>query len=91
VLQECLMNVARHSGSASADVILSRDADQLEMHIRDSGRGIESEAEGRMGIGLTGIEERVRLLNGKLIVNSKPGFGTEIVVTVPAQRTSLSL
>jgi signal transduction histidine kinase len=85
------MNVAKHSGSASADVILSREADQLEMHIRDSGRGIESEEEGRMGIGLTGIEERVRLLNGKLIVNSKPGFGTEIVVTVPAQRNSLSL
>jgi two-component system, NarL family, sensor kinase len=91
VLQECLMNVAKHSGSASAVVILSRDADQLEMNIRDSGRGIESEAEERMGIGLTGIEERVPLLNGKLIVNSKPGFGTEIVVTVPAQRTSLSL
>ena len=91
VLQECLMNVARHSGSASADVILSRDADQLEIHVRDKGRGIEPEAEGRMGIGLTGIEERVRLLNGRLIVNSKSGFGTEIVVRIPAQRTSLSL
>ena len=85
VMQECLMNVAKHSGSASAHVILSRNADELEMRIRDKGRGIAPAAEGRMGIGLTGIEERVRLLNGKLTINSPRGGGSEIVVTVPAQ------
>ena len=84
VLQESLMNIAKHSGSASARVSLIRKADMLEMRVRDEGRGFEPDAEGRKGIGLTSMEERVRLLNGELIVNSKPGGGTEIVVRVPA-------
>jgi PAS domain S-box-containing protein len=84
VLQESLMNVAKHSGSASARVSLARKANVLEMRVRDKGRGIEPGAEGRMGIGLKGMEERVGLLNGQLIVNSAPGRGTEIIVTVPA-------
>ena len=54
------------------------------MRVRDDGRGIEPDAEGRKGLGLTSMEERVRLLNGKLIVNSQPGAGTEIVVMIPA-------
>jgi PAS domain S-box-containing protein len=84
VLQESLMNVAKHSDSASVRVSLVRQADQLEMRIRDEGRGFDPDADGRQGIGLVNIEERVRLLNGKLIVNSNPGAGTEIVVQVPA-------
>ena len=84
VLQEGLMNILRHSGSASARVSLARNADQLELRIRDQGRGMDHVAEERKGIGLTGIEERVKLLNGKLIVNSQPGSGTEIIVTVPS-------
>jgi PAS domain S-box-containing protein len=84
VLQESLMNVAKHSGSSMARVSLARKADQLELRVRDKGRGIEPEATGRKGIGLKNIEERVRLLNGTLIVNSQPGIGTEIVVTIPA-------
>ena len=84
VLQESLMNIAKHSGSGSARVSLTRQADQLEMRVRDEGRGFNPDAEGRQGIGLMNIEERVRLLNGKLVVNSNPGGGTEIVVQVPA-------
>ncbi len=84
VLQESLTNIAKHSGSTSARVSLTRQADQLEMRVRDQGRGFNHDAEGRRGIGLMNIEERVRLLNGKLIVNSNPGGGTEIVVQVPA-------
>ena len=84
VLQESLMNIAKHSDSTSARVSLTRQADQLEMRVRDEGRGFDPDAEGRQGIGLMNIEERVRLLNGKLVVNSNPGGGTEIVVRVPA-------
>ncbi len=84
VLQESLMNVAQHSGSTSARVSLARKADVLEMRVRDEGRGIEPQAKSRRGIGLKGMEERVRMLNGQLIVRSQPGNGTEILVTVPA-------
>ena len=84
VLQEGLMNIAKHSGSTTAHVSLSRKADILEMRVRDDGGGIEPDAEGRKGIGFTSMEERVNLLAGKLMVNSKPGVGTEIVVMIPA-------
>jgi PAS domain S-box-containing protein len=84
VLQESLMNIAKHSGSTSARVIFTRQADQLEMQVRDEGRGFDPDAEGRQGLGLVSIEERVRLLNGTLTVNSSPGKGTEIVVCIPA-------
>ncbi len=83
VLQESLMNIAKHSGSSSAQVSLTRQADELEMRVCDAGRGLNSGAEGHEGIGLTNMQERVRLLNGKLIVKSEPGSGTVIVVRVP--------
>ncbi len=84
VLQESLTNIAKHSGSTTAHVSLARKADILEMRVRDEGRGLEPDTEGRKGIGFTSMEERVSLLNGKLMVNTKPGVGTEIVVMIPA-------
>lgn len=86
-LQEGLMNIAKHSDSATAQVSLTRQTDQLEMRVCDQGRGFDPGAESRKGIGLTNVEERVRLVNGKLIVTSRPGSGTEIVVIVPAVST----
>jgi signal transduction histidine kinase len=84
VLQESLMNVAKHSGSARAYVALTRKDNYLELRIRDAGHGFNVDAEARHGIGLLNMEERVRLLDGKMVVNSNPGGGTEVVVTVPA-------
>ena len=84
VLQESLMNVAKHSGGSRTRVLLERKSDVLEMRVQDNGRGIDPAAQGSKGLGLTGMEERVRLMNGKLTVNSQPGIGTEIIVTVPA-------
>jgi PAS domain S-box-containing protein len=84
VLQESMMNIAKHSGSARAYVRLTRQADQLEMRVRDEGRGFNPDAGNGQGIGLMNIEERVRLLNGTLLINSHPGSGAEIIVRVPA-------
>jgi signal transduction histidine kinase len=84
VLQESLMNVSKHSGSPTAHVSLCRLADQIEMRIRDEGRGFDPVGEVRQGIGLRSMEERVRLLEGTLTIDSKPGSGTEIVLRIPA-------
>ena len=84
VLQESLMNIAKHSNASHARITLTRQADQLEMRVRDDGQGFVPGGDGRQGIGLTNIEERVRLLEGKLVINSEPGSGTEIVVCLPA-------
>jgi len=84
VLQESLMNIAKHSGSARAYVTLSRQENQLELRVRDEGRGFSSGEAFAKGIGFTNMEERVRLLNGKLMINSAPGKGTELVLRIPA-------
>ncbi len=85
VLQESLRNITKHSGSATARVTLTRQGDHLEMRIRDEGQGFVFSDKSREGLGLKSIEERVRLAGGKLIVNSAPDRGTEIIVQVPVR------
>jgi two-component system NarL family sensor kinase len=84
VLQEALQNIEKHSGSRSAHVTLTRRSDRLEMRVRDEGKGFVSEETKSAGIGLMNMKDRMRILGGELIVNSRPGWGTEIVVVVPA-------
>ncbi len=88
VVQECLTNVHRHSGSSTALVRLSRNAKQVELEIKDEGRGIGSETQSRIisgagsGVGFRGMQERVRLIGGTLTIRST-GSGTSVLVTVP--------
>jgi PAS domain S-box-containing protein len=84
VLQEGLTNIAKHSGSTTASVTLSRQGSNLEMRIRDEGKGFVSSEIHSVGIGLMNIRDRMRLLGGDLNLNSRPGSGTEVVVRVPA-------
>ena len=84
VLQESLTNVAKHSESKTARVNLDRRGDELEMRVRDHGKGFSSDDAGGNGIGLVNMEERVRLLKGSLIIKSSRGNGTEIIVRLPA-------
>jgi PAS domain S-box-containing protein len=95
VLQESLTNVHRHSKSATASVRLSMTDGQSVLEIRDEGRGIPSEvleqlnedARRSCGVGLRGMEERVRQLGGKLEIASTPN-GTIIRATAPTEASS---
>jgi PAS domain S-box-containing protein len=88
IAQECLTNVHRHSGSFTALVRLWRTPQTVEMEVRDEGKGIKQEiqdkfaAGGSSGVGLRGMQERVRLLGGELTVQST-GNGTSVVVALP--------
>ena len=88
VLQESLMNIGRHSGSLRAFISLSRVGDEVEMRVRDEGKGFSTASDGNRGIGMVNMEERVQLLLGTFMVNSKPEVGTEIVVRIPAEPIS---
>jgi two-component system sensor histidine kinase UhpB len=84
VTQEALRNAARHSGAHGALVTLQTTEEALELHIADDGRGFdESAARRRGGLGLTSIDERVRLVGGTVQVDTSPGHGTRISVRVP--------
>jgi PAS domain S-box-containing protein len=88
IAQECLTNVHRHSGSFTALVRLWRTPGSVEMEVRDEGKGIKQETQSKFaagsssGVGLRGMQERVRLLGGELTVQST-GKGTSVLVTLP--------
>jgi two-component system sensor histidine kinase UhpB len=86
VAQEALTNVARHAQASHVDVTLAFRDDVVEVTIEDDGRGFEmSEATSsrERGLGLFGMRERVELIGGTIAIDSKPGRGTRIHVTVP--------
>ncbi len=82
VCQESLNNVAKHSRSEEAKVVLEATDDGLMLVVTDSGVGFDPEtATGHKG--LVSMRERVRLANGRFDVRSRRGAGTEIVAFVP--------
>ena len=84
ITQEALRNVVKHSGAATAKVELSGHDDRIELCISDSGAGFSPEfAKGASGLGLISMQERLRLVGGQLLVESKPSHGTRIRVRVP--------
>jgi signal transduction histidine kinase len=89
ILQEALNNIVKHSGASQASVVVTRDEREVVMEIQDNGKGFAVEAsEGngaRRGFGMTGLEERARMLNGKLAVSSTPGQGTTVRLRMGAQ------
>lgn len=83
IVQEALTNVARHARATQVDVILSILPDhQVQCRIRDNGRGFAPGATG--GMGLRTMRERAEELGGTCIVQSAPGAGAEVIVTLPA-------
>ena len=84
VLQEALRNAVHHSGAARYTVSLESTPDVLTLTVHDGGSGFNSESEkGDRGLGLTSMRERVTLVAGELVIESKPGSGTTVVARVP--------
>ena len=88
IVQECLTNVHRHSGSPTAAVRIANVANQLRVEVQDAGKGVPPEKQsemicaGRTGVGMSGMRERLRQFGGELEVNSVPGH-TVVAATVP--------
>jgi signal transduction histidine kinase len=85
ISQEALNNVIKHARASKASLSLTRSGNSLELRIRDDGVGFEpdrKEVDEDRGIGLAGMNDRVRLFGGQLAISSAPGRGTAITVTV---------
>ena len=84
VLQEALQNAIKHSGSRHFQVSLLGGADEIALTVEDAGVGFEPGAaiKGR-GLGVTSMKERLKLVDGKLSIDSKPQQGTTIQARVP--------
>jgi signal transduction histidine kinase len=84
VLQESLQHAIKHSGVRKFEVSLRCISNELQLAVLDSGVGFNPEQinEG-LGLGLTSMRERVRLIHGQLLINTKPQCGTRIHARVP--------
>jgi signal transduction histidine kinase len=87
IIQECLTNILRHSGSTAAAISIVRDRTSVAMKIQDHGKGIPKAKlaalnNGNSGMGIRGMRDRVRQLNGRMRVESDPS-GTTISITLP--------
>jgi PAS domain S-box-containing protein len=84
VAQEALRNIAKHAAVNKAWVFLIAYGSQLLLRVEDKGVGFDPAARhSRPGLGLSSMEERVRLVQAKLSINSAPGHGTAVEVCVP--------
>ena len=89
IVQECLVNVRKHSGARHALVRLASSSDKWNLTVEDDGKGFpfsgryNSEQMEDAGKGPMIIRERVGLIDGELTVESNPGQGTRLEITVP--------
>lgn len=85
LVQEALTNIARHAKVETANVRILVREKYLELSVEDQGAGfdVQTAFERRDALGLNGMRERVRLLDGDLEVNSTPGEGTRIFFRLP--------
>ncbi len=83
MLQEALTNVLRHAAATEVRVLLGRDATGLVLTVRDNGIGMNAGADTSAGAGLAGMAERVAAAGGRLDLDSRPGRGTTVSITVP--------
>ena len=87
IIQECLTNIHRHSGSATAAIRIQQEGDRLNLQVRDNGRGIPLDKQRKLtgygpgGVGFGGMRERLRQLGGSLEIHSD-GSGTLINATL---------
>jgi signal transduction histidine kinase len=89
LVQECLTNIHRHSGSKTALIRIGLEADKIHVEVQDHGKGMshrqlaEVQSQGS-GVGIRGMRERLRQFHGELIIESN-ALGTKILATLPAK------
>lgn len=95
IAQESLANVAKHAQATEVVVTLGSTKDGIQLRIKDNGKGFamkqQRAATEKNRLGLLGMQERVRLVNGRCLVQSAPGCGTTVLVEIPLAGESQSV
>ena len=95
IAQECLTNIHRHSGSSTALVRLWYTPSEIKMEVSDAGRGFNQEIQSKIasgesaGVGLRGMQERVKQIGGTLGISSN-GKGASVLVVLPLSEEAVS-
>ncbi|MGK5061519.1 sensor histidine kinase [Janthinobacterium sp. LB3P112] len=84
ILQESLSNISQHANASRVQIKLEKCCDTVSMSISDNGVGAAIDGRNKLGsFGLVGIEERIKLLGGTFYIESSPGAGMSVHVSVP--------
>ena len=89
-VQEGLANVLKHAHASQVRVRLQYKKGEISISVLDNGRGMDDSTQGR-GMGLDGIRERLKLLDGRLETHSSKGRGTRLVAYVPWPRSGIQI
>lgn len=93
VIQENLNNIVKHSGAKNIHVLMEHTAQVIRIEVKDDGKGFDVEktmqkASMEKGIGLSSMTNRIKMIGGKLVINSQSGSGTTVVIELPASLSS---
>jgi signal transduction histidine kinase len=81
MVQEAVNNAVRHAHASTVEVVVRREAERVLFSVQDDGAGFDTRVV--RGLGLLGMEERIRRLGGQLRLDSQPGRGTRISAELP--------
>ncbi|MDZ7618649.1 MAG: sensor histidine kinase, partial [Patescibacteria group bacterium] len=83
VVQEAVTNARQHSGSDRIRVSLAVEEERLHVEVQDWGCGFDPQQKKGKAVGLRGIKKRAKLLGGSAKIESEPGSGTRVMVSLP--------
>jgi signal transduction histidine kinase len=94
LVQECLTNIYRHSGSETALIRVAREGGSVRTEVQDHGKGISPERlldirSHGSGVGISGIRERIRQFHGEMKIESNSS-GTSVIVSIPMPKEARS-
>ncbi|MBL8006480.1 MAG: hypothetical protein JNJ56_03035 [Ignavibacteria bacterium] len=87
IIQECFNNIIKHSEATESELIITKRDNILEIYISDNGKGFPKKV--KYGMGMTNIEERVKLYNGQLKIDSQEGKGTRMNIVLPIDKSKI--
>ena len=90
VLRESVSNIIKHSGASLCTVACTFDEHEFSITVQDNGRGIPPSSDSKLdrGHGMASMKHRAKQLNGQCLVESAPGFGTVIRLTIPFESSA---
>ncbi|MDH3209281.1 MAG: ATP-binding protein, partial [Burkholderiaceae bacterium] len=85
ILREAVNNIIKHSAASQCDVRCTVGEGELALVVQDNGRGIPLELDGKLdrGHGMSSMKHRAKQMQGQCLVESGPGYGTAIRLTLP--------
>lgn len=88
IVQEGINNIVKHADAKQASISILKEKESITIIIQDDGKGIDKknslkDISSSEGFGLRSLNERVRYINGQVVINTKTGEGTRLVVTIP--------